>query len=425
VISLQEPIGERIAIIGGGVSGLVCAHHLHERHRITLFEAGDHVGGHTHTVDVEVAGERHAIDTGFIVYNDLNYPTFSALLDELGVATRPSTMSFSVRCDRTGLEYNGTSINRMFAQRRNLLRPRFHRMIRDILRFNREAPELLRDPGERTTVAEYVEANGYGAEFVEQYLVPIGASIWSCPPRTFRAFPIRFVVEFFANHRMLDVAGRPQWRVVAGGSRQYVDAMIRPFRHRIRLASPVRTVQRFPDRVELRCDRGEPETFDRVIFACHSDQAIAMLRDPTALEQSLLGAFPYQPNDVVLHTDASVLPRRKLAWAAWNYHRRADDPDQVAITYNMNILQSLKSRHTFCVTLNDSAAVDPERVLGRYLYHHPVYTSRGREAQKRFHELADANRTSYCGAYWGYGFHEDGVRSAVAVCRALERVTVS
>ncbi|MHC5029024.1 MAG: NAD(P)/FAD-dependent oxidoreductase, partial [Planctomycetota bacterium] len=393
--------------------------------QITMFESGKSVGGHVATVDIDLGDEQHAIDTGFIVYNDLNYPNFTSLLAELDVATHASTMSFSVRCDRTRTEYNGTSLNGLFAQRLNLLRPRFHRMIREILRFNRESPDVLREDDDRTTVADYVAARGYGEPFVEQYLVPMGASIWSCPPKTFRQFPIRFVVEFFDNHRMLDVAGRPQWRVVTGGSRRYVEAMIRPFRSDIRTATPVSRVRRFEDRVEVTSVSGEPEVFDHVVFACHSDQALAMLEDPTPVERDLLSAFPYQANEVVLHTDTSVLPKRRLAWAAWNYHRHRHDPDAVAITYNMNILQGIRSRRTFCVTLNDAGGIDPDQVLGRYTYHHPVYTARGRAAQARFHEVANSNRTSYCGAYWGYGFHEDGVRSALAACEAMERTAVA
>jgi predicted NAD/FAD-binding protein len=412
---------ERIAIVGGGIAGLVCADRLRDRHDVTLFEANDYIGGHTNTVDVTLGGERHAIDTGFIVYNESNYPNFTRLLDRLDVATQPTTMSFSVRCDRTGLEYNGTSINRLFAQRRNLFRPRFHRMIRDILRFGREATEVLDDDGERLTVGDYVSERGYGAEFVEHYLVPMGASIWSCPPSTFRAFPIRFVVEFLRNHAMLDVSGRPQWRVVRGGSRCYVDALTRPFTDRIRLKTPVRRVRRHADRVEITAGRDGVEVFDHVIFACHSDQALRVLEDPSPTERELLAAFPYQRNEAVLHTDRSVLPRRRLAWAAWNYHLRRDDPSAVAVTYNMNILQRLASRHTFCVTLNDDAGIAPERVIQRFDYDHPVYTTGRAAAQRRHHEVIDASRTSFCGAYWGYGFHEDGVKSALRVANAFGR----
>jgi predicted NAD/FAD-binding protein len=280
---------------------------------------------------------------------------------------------------------------------------------------------LLEQAGDAMTVGEYVAERGYRDAFTEEYLVPMGASIWSCPPRTFRRFPIRFVVEFFTNHVMLQVSGRPQWRVIRGGSRQYVEALVRPFRGRIRLRTPVQAVRRLPDRVEVATADGT-EMFDHVVFACHSDQALGILGDPSPLERELLTAFPYQRNIAVLHTDAAVLPRRRPAWAAWNYHIRRDDADAVAITYNMNILQSLESRHTFCVTLNDDDGIDRGRIIRRFVYDHPVYTSRRAEAQARHGGLIDRNRTSYCGAYWGYGFHEDGVRSGLAVARAFGKV---
>ncbi|MHC4217606.1 MAG: NAD(P)/FAD-dependent oxidoreductase [Planctomycetota bacterium] len=419
MIRINENPRQRIAIVGSGISGLVAAHLLHPDHEITVFEANDYVGGHTNTVDVDLGGERYAVDTGFIVFNKVNYPNFVRLLGQLGVESQPSTMSFSVRSDRTGLEYNGSSVNRLFVQRRNLLRPRFHAMIRDILRFNREAGEVLAAADLTTTVAEYVAERGYGDAFTDEYLVPMGSSIWSCPPATFRGFPIRFVVDFFNNHAMLRVNGRPQWRVITGGSKQYVRSLIRPFRDRIRLSTPVRSVRRLPDRVEVETAARGCTHFDHVIFACHSDQALRLLGDASILEHDVLGAFPYQRNDAVLHTDASVLPRRRRAWAAWNYHIRAEDRDAVAVTYNMNILQTLRSRHTFCVTLNDDEGIDPGAVVDRFVYEHPVFTAGRVEAQARHEELIDVNRTSYCGAYWGYGFHEDGVNSALAVCRAF------
>lgn len=408
----------RIAVIGGGVSGLVAAHLLTRRHEIALFEAADYAGGHTATVTVRHQGETHAIDTGFIVFNDRNYPNFTRLLDQLGVASQPTSMSFSVSCARTGIEYNGTSISRLFAQRRNLLRPSFHRMVSDILKFNRLGPTqaaALKD----ATVAEFLAAHArdYGPEFERHYLVPMGASLWSCPPRAFRAFPMRFVMEFFANHGMLQVHGRPNWRVVRGGSARYVEVLTRPFKDRIRLSTPVLSVRRTPEAVQVTTASGT-ETFDEIVVAAHSDQALRMLADADAAERDLLGAFPYQVNEAVLHVDTALLPSTRRAWAAWNYRLPAVDRDSVAVTYNMNILQSLRSRSTFCVSLNASDSVRPTAVLARFVYHHPIFTTRRDAAQRRHHEFIRRQRTSFCGAYWGYGFHEDGVSSAVAVGRA-------
>jgi len=370
---------------------------------------------------VEIDGERQEIDTGFIVYNERNYPNFTRLLATLGVETQPTTMGFSVRCDTTGLEYNGSSLNQLFIQRRNLVRPSFLRMVRDILRFNREAREALPDLDESTTVSEWVRERRFGRSFVEHYLVPMGAAVWSSPPDTFRAFPIRFVIEFFANHALLDLRGRPEWRVIRGGSNRYVEALVRPFADRIRLGTPVRRVRRATDSVHLETADGIHERFDHVIFACHSDQALRILADPTATEREVLGAFPYEPNEAILHTDTSVLPRRRGAWASWNYRVPADRPDRATVTYHMNQLQSLDSGRDFLVTLNDREGIDPNRVIKTILYHHPVFTAGRTAAQARHDELIDANRTSYCGAYWGYGFHEDGVRSALRVAGAFGR----
>ncbi|MCA9295144.1 MAG: FAD-dependent oxidoreductase [Phycisphaerales bacterium] len=416
---LHEAGRPRLAIIGAGISGLVCAHRLQKEWDITLFEAADRIGGHTHTVDVRLDNETQAIDTGFIVFNELNYPRFSSLLNELGVASHPTEMSFSVRCDLTGLEYNGTGFAGLFAQRRNLVRPSFHRMLRDIVRFNRECLEVL-DASDDLTVGEYVKKRGYGDAFVEQYLIPMGASIWSAPAGTFRAFPIRFVVEFFHNHVMLSLRGRPQWRVVTGGSQRYVDAILDRFTGRVMTSSPVQHLRRTPEGNEV-IFNDQRESFDHVIFACHSDQALSILgHDASRDERALLSAFPYQTNEAVLHTDTSVLPKRRRAWAAWNYHRRATAIDApVAITYNMNILQRLTSSRTWCVTLNDSANIDPARIIGRFTYDHPIYTSGRADAQQRHRDLIDVNGRSFCGAYWGYGFHEDGVSSALRICAAL------
>jgi predicted NAD/FAD-binding protein len=408
----------RIAIIGSGIAGLTAAFHLQSRHQITHFEDDARPGGHTHTVEVTLDGERHAIDTGFIVFNDRFYPRFTRLLDTLGVPSRPTSMSFSVRSDRTGLEYASASVGALFAQRRNLARPGFYRMLADIARFNREASRgALPDDG--MTVGEYVERGGYGPGFLHEYLVPLGASLWSSPPRRFGGFSVRFVVEFLRNHAMLQLGGQPVWQVVEGGSRRYVDALLARFHGEVLLNRPVRAIERRPDRVRLIDGSGAEATFDHVVVACHADQALRLLADPTAPERELLGAFPYQRNDVVLHTDEGVLPRNRRAWASWNYHVPREDRDAVSVTYCMNRLQGLSSRHVFNVTLNDPGRVRPERVLRRFVYEHPVFLPGRDAAQRRHHELAGANRTSFCGAYWGFGFHEDGVASGLAVTEAL------
>lgn len=403
----------KIAIIGTGIAGNVAAYHLNREHDITVFESGSHVGGHTHTHDINVAGNNYSVDTGFIVFNDWTYPNFIRLLDELGVASQPSNMSFSVRVDHRNLEYNGTSLNSLFAQRSNLLRPSFYRMIREILRFNREAPKLLDDADDSLTLGAYLQAEHYSREFIDHYLIPMGAAIWSTDPLSMLAFPARYLVRFFHNHGMLSVDERPTWRVIRGGSREYVKKLTAPFRHRIRLNTPVAAIRRLPSHVEIETADGPPQRFDAVFIATHSDQALRMLADPSPQERDVLGAIPYQLNEVVLHTDTRLLPRRKLAWAAWNYHVPAEPSAQVAVTYNMNILQGIKAPETFCVTLNRSDEIDPNRILKRLTYHHPLFTRAGVAAQRRQGELNGANRTFYCGAYWRFGFHEDGVVSAL------------
>lgn len=411
----------KIAIIGTGIAGLYAARHLAREHEITVFEANDYIGGHTHTVDVTQDGRDYRVDTGFIVFNHRTYPRFTRLLEELGVASQASSMSFSVHCEATGLEYNGTSLNSLFAQRRNLLSPGFHRMILDILRFNREAPALLADPRQDISLGDYLERQRHGRRFVEHYIIPMGAAIWSSNPEVMYRFPAHHFIRFFHNHGMLSVNDRPQWRVVQGGSCSYVEPMVRPFRDRIRLCSPVDWVRRDPAYVELKPRGSEPERYDYLFLACHSDQALAMLQDPTPLEREVLGAIPYQANDVVLHTDRRLLPRRPLAWAAWNYHLPRNPGEAVAVTYNMNILQSLDSRRPFLVTLNRSRDIDPAAILGRYRYHHPVFTPAAVAAQQRQAEINGLRRSFYLGAYWGYGFHEDGVNSAAAACAHFDQ----
>jgi uncharacterized protein len=410
-----------IAIIGSGISGLTAAYRLHERHHVTLYEAADYLGGHTATIDVQLHGRHWAVDTGFIVFNDWTYPNFIALLQELEVPWQRSDMSFSLRCERTGLEYNGSTVNQLFAQRRNALRPSFLRMVHDILRFNREARGLLRAAHAPATLAQFLRHGGYSRAFVERYLVPMGRSIWSVSEAALLGFPARFFVDFFDRHGFLSVNDRPVWQAIRGGSREYVRRMVQPFRSHVRLRTPVVGVRREANRVIVRTRQGELASHDFVVFACHSDQALAMLEQPSRSEAQLLAAFPYQRNEVVLHTDTRLLPRSPRARAAWNYHLLAPPQQQVALTYNMNVLQRLTAPEVFLVTLNRSQDINPARVLGRYEYHHPVYSPEAVAAQRRIGEISGVNRSFFCGAYWGCGFHEDGVVSALRAVEALNR----
>jgi predicted NAD/FAD-binding protein len=405
----------RIAIVGSGIAGLTAAAALHPRHDVALYEAEDWVGGHTHTVDVvDDDGSVVAVDTGFIVCNDWTYPRFLALLARAGVATQPSNMSFSLQCERSGLEYNGTSLNALFAQRRNLLRPGFLRMLAEILRFNRAAPRFLRSGDASTTLAQFLADGRYAPELAELYLVPMGRAIWSASRAAMLGFPARFFIDFFHRHGFLNIDDRPQWRTVAGGSREYVRALTRPLAGRIRTATPVESIVRRDEDVIVRTRRGDLEHHDALFLATHADTALALLADPTPAERAVLDAFPYAPNEVTLHTDTRLLPRAPLARAAWNFHRRRDDSGGVAITYDMNVLQSLQTRRRFLVSLNLDDRIDPRTALGRWNYAHPVYTPAGVAAQARQAELNGARRTFYCGAYWRHGFHEDGVVSAEA-----------
>lgn len=402
----------KIAIVGSGIAGNVIAHHLHAEHDITVFEAASHIGGHTHTHTVELGRERHEIDTGFIVFNDWTYPNFIALLEHLGVESQPSAMSFSVRNEGSGLEYNGATLSTLFAQRRNFLRPSFHRMIRDILRFNREAPALLVAEQE-TTLGDYLAAHRYSRAFIDDYLIPMGAAIWSTNASRMLAFPARYFVRFFHNHGMLSVDQRPQWRAIRGGSARYVDKLVAPFRERIRLNTPVDSIRRSRDDVLVTPRNAQAQRFDHVFVACHSDQALNVLADASSLEREVLGAIAYQRNEAILHTDTSLLPQKKRAWAAWNYHVLPETRGCVALTYNMNILQNLRSRETFCVTLNRDEHIAPDRIIKRITYHHPLFNTAAVAAQARQREVNGVKRTWFCGAYWRYGFHEDGVVSAL------------
>jgi len=407
----------RVAIIGAGVSGLVCAHALYREHEIVVFEAAGQVGGHANTVRVETDSGAYDVDTGFVVFNDRNYPHFERLLEDLGVASQPSEMSFGVS-DGADFEYNGSSPNGLFAVRRHALAPTFHRMIADLVRFNRDARRLLRSD-EDPSLLQWLEQRGYSSAFVERLIVPQASAVWSADPAQMWSFPARFLLEFFENHGMFEFRNRPRWRTVVGGSRTYVQALIAPWREQIRLSAPVTRVARHPDHVEVTARGGEPESFDAVVFATHSDQALGLLADASGCERELLGAIPYQRNEAVLHTDRTLLPRRRRAWASWNYHLGGRETGGVAVTYHMNRLQSLQADRQFCVTLNRSAAIDPDRILATFEYAHPVFTPAGIAAQARHPVISGQNRTHYCGAYWGWGFHEDGVRSAWRVAREL------
>ena len=406
----------RIAIVGAGIAGNVAARELHRDHEITVYESAGHIGGHSHTHEVEVDGREVVVDTGFIVFNRRTYPLFDALLTQLGVASQESSMSFSVRCEATGLEYNGTNLSGLFAQRRNLVRPSFLGMVADILRFNREAPRLLDHPGGERPLGEILAEGGYGRAFRDNYLLPMGAAIWSTDPARMLSFPGRFFVRFLHNHGMLSVDQRPTWRTVTGGSARYVDRLIAPFRNRIRAGSPIESIRRVPEGVMVQARGQAALHYDAVFLACHSDQALRLLADPTPAERSVLGAIPYSSNEAVLHTDDRLLPRSRRAWAAWNYHRVQGQDAPVALTYNMNILQRLDTPRPLLVTLNRSEGIDPARILRRMTYHHPLFTPAAVAAQARHAEL-DRDRTFFCGAYWRYGFHEDGVWSALEAVR--------
>jgi predicted NAD/FAD-binding protein len=408
----------RIAVVGTGIAGNFAAHALHAAgHDIAVFEAADRVGGHTHTHAIDVDGQVLHVVTGFIVFNERTYPNFVVLLERLGVEAQDSSMSFSVRNALSGLEYNGTSLNGLFAQRRNLLRPSFLGMIAEILRFNREAPKLLSDGGAEITLGDYLRAERFGARFVDDYLIPMGAAIWSTEPRRMLEFPARFFVRFLHNHGMLTIDDRPTWRTVKGGSARYVERLVAPWRERIRLSAPVTSIRRIAGGVLVRVRDRPVEQFDHVFMACHADQALAMLADPSREERDILGAFRFTRNEAVLHTDTSLLPRERRAWAAWNYHVLPGCGAGATLTYNMNILQRLRARRTFCVTLNGTEHVDPTHVVRRMVYEHPLFTPEGVAAQRRHHEISGVRRTHYCGAYWRFGFHEDGVVSAMAALR--------
>lgn len=407
---------KKIAIIGSGISGLTCGWSLAPHHDIVVYEASDYIGGHTHTVDVVKDGEHSRIDTGFIVFNDRTYPEFISLMNHLGVEYQPTEMSFSVRNDAIGLEYNGNSLTSLFAQRKNLISPRFWSMLADILTFNK-AVRREAEKGRYTTLGEFLGSTSYGALFQENYLLPMVSAIWSMGVESCREFPLKFFVGFFDNHGLLNLINRPQWYTVTGGSSSYLEPLTKNFKNQIRSNCAVTSVKSFTDKVAVTSAAGT-ETFDEVIFACHGDEALEILEQTSTQQQKILSSFQFSTNRVVLHTDTSFLPRSRRAWASWNYNLVDAAREQSTLTYNMNILQRLQKQNTYLVTLNQE--IDERHVLGTYHYSHPIYTRESIQAQQQWHTISGRDGIHFCGAYWFNGFHEDGVRSALRVCKSIE-----
>ena len=413
---------KHFAIVGSGISGLTAAYLLSKKHKVTVFEKNSHIGGHTATVDIEKSARSYAIDTGFIVFNDKTYPNFLALLSEIGIYKQATQMSFSVHNCKTGMEYNGHNVNTLFAQRRNIFKPKFWLLVKEILRFNKLCKAVFHkqnyQPG--YSLGRFLSDNSFSDFFAEHYILPMGAAIWSSSLAQMEEFEFRFFVQFFHNHGLLNIADRPQWYVIPNGSRSYLAPLCQPFKDNIVLDAKISGVNRKDHKAELLFDDGRSQAFDEVILACHSDQALALLNDATNDEKNILSAMPYSTNSVVLHTDKALLPKREKAWASWNYQLSEDRSKAASVTYNMNILQGIDSEHTFCVTLNQKEAINPDAILREFTYHHPIFSAQSIMAQKQRKMICGINHTHFAGAYWHNGFHEDGVRSAVEVAKRFD-----
>lgn len=413
---------KHIAIIGSGISGLTAAYLLSKKHNVTVFEKNNRIGGHTATVDIEKAGEKYAIDTGFIVFNDKTYPNFLALLDEIGIGKQATEMSFSVHNCQTGMEYNGHNLDTLFAQRRNLFRPKFWGLVREILRFNKQCKSIFEQQDYQSgyTLGDFLSENNFSNFFAEHYILPMGAAIWSSSLAQMETFEFRFFVQFFHNHGLLNIADRPQWYVIPKGSRSYLQPLCQSFENNITLNADISGINRIDNKVQLHFNNADSQTFDEVVIACHSDEALALLNDASEDEKVILSAMPYSENSVILHTDKNLLPQREKAWASWNYQLSQDREKAASVTYNMNILQGIQSPHTFCVTLNQKEAIEPSTILREFTYHHPIFSAQSINAQQQRSTICGVNHTHFAGAYWHNGFHEDGVRSGVEVAKRFD-----
>ncbi len=403
----------KIAVIGSGISGLSAAWLLHSRHQVTLYEAADYLGGHTHTVEVDLEGITHPVDTGFLVYNDLTYPNLRQLFAHLDIETHETEMSFSVSLPELDLEWAGANLGTLFAQRRNLVRLHYWRMLQEILHFNRRAERFLAwSESRQATLAHLLDREGYSEWFRRWYLLPMAAAIWSSSPSEILGFPAATFLRFCLNHRLLQIADRPRWRSLIGGGQRYVEKLAAPLD--IRLSHPVDAVRRDAAGVEIHA-RGGSERYDAVIFATHAPDTLRLLSDATPEERAVLGAFGYQPNSAWLHLDRRFLPRRTALWSAWNYRSAGDDSRLVCVTYLINKLQRLPFESPVMVTLNPPPGEEPREVLGRYDYDHPVFDQAAIDAQRRLPSIQGAHRSWFCGAWGGYGFHEDGLKSALRI----------
>ena len=411
----------KIGIVGSGISGLSCAYFLDKSHEITVFESEEKIGGHTATFDVQLDDKTYQVDTGFIVFNDRNYPNFVKLIEDLGIAKKNTSMGFSLSDSETGIEYAGKNLDTIFAQRQNIFSWSFLTMLRDIIRFNKQATDDLKknniDPSEN--LGCYLTRNSYSKIFVDKYLVAMGSAIWSADWDNVLEFPAIFFVSFFHNHGLLSIRNRPQWHVIKGGSREYLAPLTSRFRDNILTNCRVTSISRQEKyKVRVQVENGQTYFFDQIVIATHSDQALKILEDPLEEEKQILGAIPYQVNEVILHTDTQLLPKNPKAWSSWNYRLKSNN-HRATVTYNMNILQGISAPETFCITLNDSNSINASKILGKFEYQHPVFSFKACSAQKQWAAINGVSNTWYCGAYWGNGFHEDGVNSALNIAKEL------